>query len=102
VHYVKGGAAGLAVAVAGGLVLFRLTRLIGFGILLPALLGLGVGLAVRWGVARQTSKRFEYMAVGLGVLGGLIAGGGLAVINRPFATLGVAAAGYTALRGLRG
>lgn len=104
VHYVKGGLAGLAVALVGGVAAFFLLGAVRFGggIIVPGLLGFGVGRAVGWGAARQTHRRFEIMAVVLGVLGGFIAGGGLAVIGRPFALLGVAAAGYFALRGLRG
>lgn len=103
VHYLKGGGAGLGVAVAGGLVLARALGAFGFGsILLPALLGFGVGRAVSWGSQRQTHRRFEIIAVALGVLGGILAGGGLAIVARPFALLGAAAAGYFALRGLRG
>lgn len=102
IHYVKGGGAGLAVALAGGLLLMATGRF-GFGsIFLPALLGFGVGKAVAWGAQRQTHRNFEMMAIALGVLGGFLAGGGLVIINRPFSLLGVAAAGYMALRGLRG
>lgn len=104
VHYVKGGGAGLAVAVAGGLLLafaFGAIRGIGFGgIILPSLLGFGVGRAVSWGAQRQTHRRFEIMAVVLGVLGGVLARGGLAILGDPFAILAAAAAGYFALRGL--
>lgn len=101
IHYVKGGGAGLVVAVVGGFVLGFTRGAIGFGgILLPALLGFGVGRTVSWGAQRQTHRNFEILAVVLGVIGGILAGGGLAVVNRPFALLGVAAAGYFARRGL--
>ena len=104
IHYLKGGGAGLAVAVAGGLLLafaFSAVRGIGYGgIILPSLLGFGVGRAVAWGAQRQTHRRFEIIAVVLGVLGGVLAGGGVAIIARPFALLGAAAAGYFAWRGL--
>ena len=104
IHYVKAGAAGLGAAVGGGfalLVAFSAVRGLGYGgILLPALVGFGVGRAVSWGAQRQTHRNFEIMAVVLGVLAGIIAGGGLAILNRPFAALGAAAAGYAALRGL--
>ena len=102
VHYLKGGAAGLAVALAGGFALMATGRFGVGSIFLPALLGFGVGRAVSWGAQRQTHRNFEIMAVVLGALGGVLAGGGLAVVNRPFSLLGVAAAGYLALRGLRG
>lgn len=103
IHYVKGGLAGLGVAVVGGLAAAMLLSYVGFGgIIFPALLGFGVGRAVGWGAQRQTHRRFEIMAVVLGVLGGVIAGGGPFILNRPFALLGAVAAGYFALRGLRG
>ena len=101
VHYAKAGAAGLAVAVVGGIAMAFALRAVGFGgILLPALLGFGVGRAVSWGAQRQTHRNFEVMAVVLAVVGGILAGGGLAIVNRPFALLGVLAAGYFARRGL--
>ncbi len=101
VHYIKGGAAGLAVAAAGGFAIALLRGGFGYGrILLPALLGFGVGRAVSWGAQRQTHRNFEILAVVLGVLGGVVAGGGLLIVNRPFAILGAVAAGYFAFRGL--
>ena len=103
IHYVKGGLAGLGTAVVGGVACLLLLSALPFGgFIFPALLGFGVGRAVGWGAQRQTHRRFEVMAVVLGVLGGVIAGGGLFVLNRPFALLGAAAAGFFALRGLRG
>lgn len=100
-HYVKGGLAGLAVAVAGGLVLSQALGRIGFGgIILPALLGYAVGRAVRWGAQHQTHRNFEVLAISLAVVGAVVAGGGVAIVGRPFALLGVAFAGYTAWRAL--
>lgn len=103
IHYVKGGLAGLGVAVVGGVAgLFLLSAIrFGGGFILPALLGYGVGRAVGWGAQRQTHRRFELMAIGLGALGGLIMGGGPLIVRHPFGLIGVAAAGYFALRGLR-
>lgn len=101
IHYVKAGGAGLALAVAGGLLLSFIRGGFGYGtILLPGLLGFGVGRVVSWGAQRQTHRRFEIMAVSLGVLGGVLAGDGLKVVNQPFRLLGVVAAGYFAWRGL--
>jgi hypothetical protein len=105
VHYVKAGAAGLAVALAGGYLLYALRSQIGFGaILLPALLGYGVGRAVGWGAQRQTQQPFAGMAVGFAVLGVILfpvlAGSVAYLFRNPFSLLGVAAAGYFALRGL--
>ena len=112
VHYVKGGLAGLVTAVVGGAATFLLLGYIRFGtLILMGLLGLGIGRAVGWGAQRQTHRRFEIMAVALGVLGGLIAAGvpltvlaGQAgnLVRAPFLLLGIALAGYMALRGLRG
>jgi hypothetical protein len=106
VHYIKGAAAGLAAAVVGGVATaFALSLLRFGGIIFPALLGFGVGRAVGWGAQRQTHRRFEIMAISLGVLGALVASflasGGVGFLSQPFALLGVAAAGYFALRGLR-
>ena len=100
-HYVKAIAAGAAVAVVGGLLLNQLLGAVRFGgILLPALLGFGVGRAVGWGAQRQSQQPFPALAIGLAVIGAVLAGGGLAIVGRPFALLGAAAAGYFALRGL--
>jgi hypothetical protein len=102
-HYLKGGGAGLVVAVAGGLLLSIALGRVGFGgIILPALLGFGVGRAVRWGAQHQTAQPFRVLAGVLGAFGGVLAGGGLAVLGAPFALLGVAAAAYFAIRGLYG
>ena len=102
-HYVKAIAAGFAVAVAGGLLLNMLQARVRFGtIILASLLGFGVGRAVSWGAQRQTQRPFEIVAVTLGAIGGLVAGGGWLVLSQPFRVLAVVAAGYFALRGLRG
>jgi nitrate reductase NapE component len=106
VHYFKATAAGLAVAVVGGFLLWNLRMSIGFGaILLPALLGFGVGKAVGWGAQRQSQQPFAGMAIGFAVFGvvlfPLLAGALPWLLSRPFSLLGVAAAGYFALRGLR-
>lgn len=101
-HYVVAGSAGLAAAIAGGLALLLIRGGIGYGgILLPALLGYGIGRIVRWGAQHQTHRNFQVMAVTFGVIGGVLAGGGLALVNNPFGLLGVAAGGYFALRGLQ-
>jgi hypothetical protein len=106
VHYIKATAAGLAVALIGGYLLWALRVSIGFGaILLPALLGFGVGKAVGWGAQRQSQQPFAGMAVGFAVLGAglfpLWAAGLPWLLGRPFSLLGIVAAGYFALRGLR-
>ena len=101
-HYVKAIAAGAVVAIGGGLALNILLSRVGFGILLASLLGFGVGRVVSWGAQRQTHRAFEIVAVTLGVLGALVAGGGLRVLVSPYGLLAVLAAGYFALRGLRG
>lgn len=102
IHYVRAVGAGGAVALVGGLVLRQLLGSIGFGaILLPGLLGFGVGRAVGWGASRQSQQPFPAIAIGLAVVGAVLAGGGIGIIGRPFAMLGVAAAGYFAMRGLQ-
>ena len=101
-HYVRAIGAGAAVAVVGGLVLRQLLGAVGFGaILLPSLLGFGVGRVVGWGASRQTQQPFPAIAIGLAVIGSVLAGGGLGIVNRPFALLGVLAAGYFAQRGMQ-
>ena len=105
-HYVKATAAGLAVAVVGGYLLWQLRSQIGFGaILLPALLGFAVGKAVGWGAQRQSQQPFGGMAVAFAVVGvvlfPLLAGALPLLVRNPFSLLGVAASGYFALRGLR-
>lgn len=102
VHYVRAVGGGAALALVGGFVLRQALGAIGFGaIMLPALLGFGVGKVVAWGASRQSQQPFPAIAIGLAVLGAVVAGGGLGILNRPFAMLGVAAAGYFALRGLQ-
>jgi hypothetical protein len=101
-QYVKGTAAGLAVAVAGGLLVNAALGAAGFGtILLPGLLGFGVGRAVSWGAAGQSSHPFAILAVTLAVIGALLALGGPLALVGPFRLLGLVAAGWFALRGLR-
>lgn len=99
-HYLKGGGLGLVVAVGGGLAANLLLSQIPFGrVILSAFLGYGVGRAVGWGAAGQSQQPFLGIAIGLGVLGGLLAVGG--VPASPFGLLGIAAAGYFAARGLQ-
>lgn len=101
-HYVKAVGVGLAVSVGGGLLLGLVLGAVGFGaIILPALLGFGVGRAVGWGASRQRQQPFPAIAMTLAAVGAILAGGGLSVLGRPFALLGVAAAVYFALRGLQ-
>jgi hypothetical protein len=106
VHYVKATAAGLGVAIVGGYVLAAVIGMIGFGaIMLRALLGFGVGKAVAWGAQRQSQQPFAGMAVGFAIIGvvlfPVLAGRLPQLIGNPFSLLGIAAAGYFALRGLR-
>lgn len=106
IHYVRAAAAGLPLAVVGGYVLLLLRGRMGFGaILLPALLGFAIGKAVGWGSHRQSQQPFAGMAVGFALLGTLVlpvvVGALPAMLTNPFRLLGVAAAVYFALRGLR-
>lgn len=98
-HYVLGATAGLAVAVVGGLVANLALGRVGFGgIIIPGLIGFGVGRAVAWGASGQTARPFVLMAAGLGAVSGLLAHG--LVLANPYALLGAAVAGYVAVRGL--
>lgn len=103
VHYVRALGAGLAAAVAGGLVYRLLLGSVGFGrILLAVALGYGVGVVVRWGARGQTQPPWSAIAIGLAVTGIVVAYlPALALLVNPFALLGLAAAGYGAVLGLR-
>ncbi|MDQ3028979.1 MAG: hypothetical protein M3R09_02895 [Actinomycetota bacterium] len=101
VHYAKAVGGGLAVAVGGGVALwFALAALPFGGIILPGLLGYGVGRTVAWGAAGQRQAPFPVIAVTLAVLGALVGIGGPLALRGPFSLLGIAAAGYFAYRGL--
>ncbi len=98
IHYVRAVGGGLAVAVGGGVGLaYALAALPFGGIILPGLLGYGVGRTVGWGSAGQRQAPFPAIAVTLAVLGALVGIGGL---RGSFSLLGIAAAGYFAYRGL--
>ncbi len=103
VHYVRAVTAGLGTGLAGGVLLLVSLRQIGFGrIILSALVGFLVGRAVRWGAAGQTQDPWPQIAAGcavVGILGGFwLALGGLRISL--FLVLGLAAAGWAAVRGL--
>ena len=99
VHYVRAVAAGLGVALAGGVVTNLLLAQLPFGgFILPALLGFLVGRAVGWGAARQSQQPFLGIAIGLGVLGALVA---LGFSPGTFGLLGIAGAAWFAARGLQ-
>ncbi|MEX2621996.1 MAG: hypothetical protein WD250_17430 [Egibacteraceae bacterium] len=107
IHYVKAVGAGLPVAAAGGLVILQLVAVVRFGIVIfSALLGAGVGMVVRWGANGQTQPPFPAVAVGCAVGGLLLAfwiGLGTPIPLGPqglWFALGLAAAGYFAVRGL--
>lgn len=106
VHYVRGVAAGLGTAVAGGfLVVWVLDLLGGFGsIILSSLLGFGVGMAVSWGTRGQTQAPFPAVAAGCAVVGlsaAFAVGFGPQVLANPWQLLALAAGGYFAARGLQ-
>ena len=98
-HYVRGIAAGLGAAIAGG---FAASLVLGevpfIGFFVPLLLGYGVGRAVSWGVERQTTTPFTTMAAVLGAVAGLVAYG-FAFLN-PFALFGIALAAFFARQAL--
>lgn len=98
-HYVRGIAAGLAAAIAGGFAasLF-LGRIPFIGFFIPLLLGYAVGRAVSWGVERQTTTPFATMAAVLGGLAALVAYS--FTLFDPFALLGIAIAAYFARQSL--
>lgn len=105
VHYVRGVAAGLGLALVGGFIIVEVLLLLGgFGsIILSALLGFGVGMAVSWGTKGQTQAPFPAVAAGCAVVGLVAAFGfrfGLQVFTNPWQLLALAAGGYFAVRGL--
>lgn len=100
VHYVKAIGLGLPAAVAGGLLLNLLLQRAGFGaVILPAVLGFGIGRLVGWAAAGQSQQPFLTIAVVLAVVGAVITFGGLP--SGVFGLLGIGAAGYCAARGLQ-
>lgn len=114
IHYVRAVGAGLPLAVVGGLALLELLaamqRAVGvsFGvIILCALLGFAVGRVVSWGARGQTQHPFPAVAAGCAVVGLLVAftiAFGTPIPLGPrglWFALGVAAAGYLAVRGLQ-
>ncbi|HUH07255.1 MAG TPA: hypothetical protein VML96_05535 [Egibacteraceae bacterium] len=112
-HYVKATAAGLGAAIGGGIALGLLFSQISlFGIILSAMLGFGVGRAVGWGAQRQTAQPFVVIAVTMAVVAvtvslmtvaGLRTGFSTLLFRpQPFTLLSYLAAGWFALRGLRG
>lgn len=109
VHYVRALGAGLPLAIAGGIALMQVIAMIRFGtLILSALLGYLIGRVVRWGAAGQTQQPFTWLAAGCAVLGiavGITLGFGLPVPPLPqgvWLLLGYVAAGYFAVRGVRG
>jgi len=103
VHYLRAVGAGLATAIAGGLVYRLVLGSVGFGrLLLAVAAGYAVGVVVRWGASGQTQPPFPAIAAGLAVAGIVIVYlPALALLARPFALIGLAAAGYGAVLGLR-
>lgn len=103
-HYVKGALAGLAAAVAAGLVLSLVLFTVRFGaLLLSAAAGYGVGRAVSWGVQRQVSQPFVILAAVCGVAAVAVAfvvGAGTLLPGNPVLLLAYALAGWFAVRAL--
>ncbi len=99
-HYARAIAAGLAVAVGGGLV----AGMIGFGsLILSGVTGFGVGRAVRWGTRGQSQSPFPNLAVAVAVAGlavAFLALFGTPVPQRGLLPLGYLVAGFLAYRGV--
>lgn len=103
-HYVRVIGAGIAAAIAGGLLYAQAVQLLRFGsLILAALLGYGMGRVVRWGSRGQTQQPFLGIAIGLSLAAvavGLLFTYGTPIPLRIFALLAYAAAGWFAQRGL--
>lgn len=109
IHYVRAVGAGLPLAVAGGVVIIQLLSIVRFGLIIfSLLLGFAVGRAVRWGAKGQTQMPFPAVAAGCASGGMLVAF--WVVLGTPvplgpqglWFALGIAGAGYVAIRGLQG
>jgi len=107
IHYVRAIGVAVPLAVMGGLAMLQVIATIRFGVIIfSALLGFGVGMVVSWAVKGQTQNPFPAVAAGCAAGGLLVAfwiGLGTPLPMGPqglWFALGVAAAGYFAIRGL--
>lgn len=103
-HYVKATGAGLGVSLLGGALTVVAVAQIRFGlIILAAATGFVAGRATAWGAQRQRQPPFPQIAAGSAVVGIAAAVAvlwGPAGFGNPWLLLGLAAAGYFAVRGL--
>jgi hypothetical protein len=103
-NYVKAAGAAFAVAAVGGVVMLQIVAQIRFGLLIfSAVAGFMAGKAAAWGAQRQTQPPFPALAAGAavaGLLAVLLLGPGVQALASPWMLLGVAAAGWFAVRGL--
>lgn len=106
VHYLKAVAAALGVGLLGGAVTVVVVAQIRFGLIIfAAATGFFAGRVTAWGAQRQTQPPFPLIAAGSAVAG--IAAAvfllwGPQGFQNPWLLLGLAAAGYFAVRGLNG
>lgn len=107
IHYVRAVGTGLPLAIVGGLALVELVAVVRFGLIIfSVLLGLAVGRVVRWGGHGQTQPPFPAVAAGCAAGGLLVAFWVRLGTPLPLGpqglwfALGVAGAGYFAIRGL--
>jgi hypothetical protein len=103
-HYVKAAGAALGVGLLGGALTVVVVAQIRFGLIIfAAATGFFAGRAAAWGAQRQRQAPFPQIAVGAAVAGIASA---VAVLwgpqgfQNPWLLLGLAAAGYFAVRGL--
>lgn len=108
IHYVRAVGAGLPLAVVGGVAMLQLVAFVRFGLVIFAcLLGFAVGRTVGWGAGGQSQHPFPAVAAGC-ACGGLLVAYWI-VLGTPlplgmgglWTALGIAGAGYFAVRGLQ-
>jgi hypothetical protein len=102
-HYLKAGGAAFAVAAVGGVLMLQIVAQIRFGLLIiSALAGFMAGKAASWGAQRQTQPPFPALAAGAAVAGllAVLLVTGPQALASPWMLLGLAAAGWFAVRGL--
>jgi hypothetical protein len=103
-HYAKAVLAALGVGLAGGALTVLAVAQIRFGLIIfSAVTGFLAGRAASWGAQRQTQAPFPAIAAGSAMVGLAVAAVALSGpqgFSNPWFLLGLAAAGYFAVRGL--